>query len=143
MKWIIVFYQVFVTIPDGETIKFAETSITENYRLNLSSQWEVDIWNKMRSKNKAIDKNFQSNQNDIRDNNNQIESPLTFDYKLIGYRAGSNNSSVILKKGNKEYVVSKGEKLEGVYELIEVSKDEVVFRKDKKLYKIENRLVIK
>ena len=80
---------------------------------------------------------FQSNQNDIRDNNNQIESPLTFDYKLIGYRAGS-NSSVILKKGNKEYVVSKGEKLEGVYELIEVSKDEVVFRKDKKLYKIEN-----
>ena len=71
---------------------------------------------------------FQSNQNDIRDNNNQIESPLTFDYKLIGYRAGSNNSSV----------VSKGEKLEGVYELIEVSKDEVVFRKDKKLYKIEN-----
>ena len=36
---------------------------------------------------------FQSNQNDIRDNNNQIESPLTFDYKLIGYRAGSDNSS--------------------------------------------------
>ncbi len=35
-------------------------------------------------------------------------------------------------------MVSKGEKLEGVYELIEVSKDEVVFRKDKKLYKIEN-----
>ena len=81
---------------------------------------------------------FKTNQNDIRDNYNQIESPLTFDYKLIGYRAGSNNSSVILKKGNKEYVVSKGEKLEGVYELIEVSKDEVVFRKDKKLYKIEN-----
>jgi hypothetical protein len=35
-------------------------------------------------------------------------------------------------------VVAKGEKLEGVYELIEVSKDEVVFRKDEKLYKIEN-----
>ena len=48
------------------------------------------------------------------------------------------SAAVILKKGNKEYVVSKGEKLEGVYELIEVSKDEVVFRKDKKLYKIEN-----
>ena len=81
---------------------------------------------------------FKSNQNDMSDNYNQVESSLTFDYKLIGYRAGSNNSSVILKKGNKEYVVSKGEKLEGVYELIEVSKDEVVFRKDKKLYKIEN-----
>ena len=81
---------------------------------------------------------FKTNQNDIRDNYNQIESPLTFDYELIGYRAGSNNSSVILKKGNKEYVVAKGEKLEGVYELIEVSKDEVVFRKDEKLYRIEN-----
>ena len=80
---------------------------------------------------------FKTNQNDIRDNYNQIESPLTFDYELIGYRAGSNNSSVILKKGNKEYVVAKGEKLEGVYELIEVSKDEVVFRKDEKLYRIE------
>jgi hypothetical protein len=43
-----------------------------------------------------------------------------------------------LKKGNKEYVFSKGEKLEGVYELMKFSKDEVVFRKDKKLYKIEN-----
>ena len=38
---------------------------------------------------------FKTNQNDIRDNYNQIESPLTFDYELIGYRAGSNNSSVI------------------------------------------------
>ena len=54
---------------------------------------------------------FKTNQNDTRDNYNQIESPLTFDYELIGYRAGSNNSSVILKKGNKEYVVAKGEKL--------------------------------
>jgi type II secretory pathway component PulC len=81
---------------------------------------------------------FKSNQNDRSDNYNQVESSLTFDYELIGYRAGSNNSSVILKKGNKEYLVAKGEKLEGVYELIEVSKDEVVFRKDEKLYKIEN-----
>jgi type II secretory pathway component PulC len=81
---------------------------------------------------------FKSNQNDMSDNYNQVESSLTFDYKLIGYRAGSNNSSVILKKGNKQYLVAKGEKLEGVYELIEVSKDEVVFRKDEKLYKIEN-----
>jgi type II secretory pathway component PulC len=81
---------------------------------------------------------FKSNQNDMSDNYNQVESSLTFDYKLIGYRAGSNNSSVILKKGNKEYLVAKGEKLEGVYELIEVSKHEVVFRKDEKLYNIEN-----
>ena len=41
------FDDIEIAIPDGETIKFAETSITENYRLNLSSQWEVDVWNKM------------------------------------------------------------------------------------------------
>ena len=49
---------------------------------------------------------FKSNQNDMSDKYNQVESSLTFDYELIGYRAGSNNSSVILKKGNKEYVLS-------------------------------------
>ena len=46
--------------------------------------------------------------------------------------------SVILKKGNKEFVVAKGEKLEGIYELVEVNKDEVIFRNQEKLYKIEN-----
>ena len=28
---------------------------------------------------------FKSNQNDMRDNNNQIESPLTFDYTSVSY----------------------------------------------------------
>ena len=44
-----------------------------------------------------------------------------FNYKLIGIRAGVADSSVIVKKGNKEYVVPLGEKLEEIYELIEVS----------------------
>ena len=35
----------------------------------------------------------------------------SFDYKIIGYRSGKNDSSVILRKGNKEFVVAKGEKL--------------------------------
>ena len=46
--------------------------------------------------------------------------------------------SLSLKKGNKEFVVAKGEKLEGIYELVEVNKDEVIFRNQEKLYKIEN-----
>jgi hypothetical protein len=41
---------------------------------------------------------FKTNQNDIRDNYNQIESPLTFDYELIGYKTGSNNFFCNLKK---------------------------------------------
>ena len=62
----------------------------------------------------------------------------SFDYELIGYRSGIMDSSVILKKGNKEYVVAKGDKIDGIYELIEVNKDEVIFSNNGNIYKIEN-----
>ena len=62
----------------------------------------------------------------------------SFDYELIGYRSGNMDSSVILKKGNKEYVVAKGDKNDGTYELIEVNKDEVIFSNNGNIYKIEN-----
>ena len=68
----------------------------------------------------------------------QSMGAIAFDFELIGYRSGSSESSVILKKGNKEYVVAEGEKLVGKFELIEVNKDEVIFRNDEKLYKIKN-----
>ena len=81
---------------------------------------------------------FNPNENQINNNSNNIKSIPSFEYKLIGYRSGDTDSSVILKKGNKEFVVAKGEKLEGIYELVEVNKDEVIFRNQEKLYKIEN-----
>jgi len=62
----------------------------------------------------------------------------SFDNELIGYRSGNMDSSVILKKGNKEYVVAKGDKIDGTYELIEVNKDEVIFSNNGNIYKIEN-----
>ena len=62
----------------------------------------------------------------------------SFDYELIGYRSGNMDSSVILKKGNKEYVVAKGDKIDGIYELIEVNTDEVIFSNNGNIYKIEN-----
>ena len=62
----------------------------------------------------------------------------SFDYELIGCRSGNMDSSVILKKGNKEYVVAKGAKIDGTYELIEVNKDEVIFSNNGNIYKIEN-----
>ena len=61
-----------------------------------------------------------------------------FDYELIGYRSGKSDFSVILKKGNMEYVVSGGDKLEGIYELVSVNEDEVVFSNQGKIYKIKN-----
>ena len=62
----------------------------------------------------------------------------SFDYELIGYRSGIMDSSVILKKGNKEYVVAKGHKIDGIYELIEGKTDEVIFSNNGNIYKIEN-----
>ena len=44
---------------------------------------------------------------------NEITSS-TFDYKIIGYNSGPDYESVTLKKGNKEYVVSKGEMLKAL-----------------------------
>ena len=61
-----------------------------------------------------------------------------FDYQLIGYRSGKTDYSVILKKGNMEYVVSDGDKLEGIYELVSVNEDEVIFSNQGKIYKIKN-----
>ena len=81
---------------------------------------------------------FSFNTNSVDESSKNIKTTPDFEYQLIGYRSGNIDSSVILKKGNKEFVVAKGEKLEGVYELVEVTKDEIVFRNQEKLYKIEN-----
>jgi hypothetical protein len=69
---------------------------------------------------------------------NTSDDLISFDYKLIGYRAGPVDASVIVKKANKEYVVAIGEKLEGIYELVDVNQNEIIFRNNQKLYKIEN-----
>ena len=88
----------------------------------------------------VVDISFNSNSKELISNTEAMNNIPSFDYLLIGYRSGKNDSSVILKKGNKEYVVAKGEKLEGTYELIAVTKDEVFFRNKEKLFRIENRV---
>ena len=45
-----------------------------------------------------LDKNF------IEDQPKNPENIQAFDYKLIGYRYGESDSSVVVKKGNKEFV---------------------------------------
>ncbi len=83
-------------------------------------------------KNLAFDNRIESEET-----SNEMPS-TTFDYKVIGYSSGPDYESVILKKGNKEYVLSKGEKIEGKFELVEVGVDEIIFRNNDKLYKIKN-----
>lgn len=59
------FDNIEIPAPGGGTIEFAETNISENHRLNFSSQWEVDLWGGMRSKNISLDKNLESQKNDF------------------------------------------------------------------------------
>ena len=66
-------------------------------------------------------------------NNNEIK----FEYKLIGIRAGENDSSVIVKKANKEYLVRLGESLDNNFELIQVLPNTAVFRNGQKMYRID------
>ena len=64
------------------------------------------------------------------------QSDVNFDYKLIGIRSGGKDSSVIVKKANKEFLVVVGEMLEGRFELIEVTSNSAVFRNGQKVYRI-------
>ena len=63
---------------------------------------------------------------------------IDFNYKLIGIRYGGENSSVIVKKANKEYLVGMGELLDNIFELVEVNQNSAIFRDGNKMYRIEN-----
>ena len=67
--------------------------------------------------------------------NNQAE----FNYILIGIRSGNQDSSVIVKKGNKEFLVTLGDFLEGSFELVEVNQNDALFLKEQKMYRIERQ----
>ena len=71
----------------------------------------------------------------IIEENNQVE----FNYILIGIRSGNQDSSVIVKKGNKEFLVVLGDILEGSFELVEVNQNDALFRKGQKMYRIERQ----
>ena len=62
-----------------------------------------------------------------------------FTYELIGVRAGISDSSVVVKKANKEFLVVVGDKLEDTYELIEVNQNSAIFRNGNSIYKIQRK----
>ena len=63
-----------------------------------------------------------------------------FNYTIVGYRFGESNSSVILKKGSKEFVLYEGDILENTFELISISPNEIIFKGSGELYKLENKV---
>ena len=83
--------------------------------------------------------------NDLSQNNfNQNATQLLddeFSYTIVGYRAGKENSSVVLRKNNVDYVVQQGELIDNTYRLISVSTDEIVFDRSgqKRYIKIERK----
>ena len=70
----------------------------------------------------------------------KVTDNADFNYSVIGYRVGDSNSSVIVKKGNKEFVLYEGDILENTYELTSISKDEIIFKGSGKLFKLENKV---
>ena len=74
----------------------------------------------------------------VENNDSEQVQSSEFDYELVGYRSGKIDASVIVKKGNQEFVVAIGNMLEGQYELVEVNQDEITFRNGKNLYKLDN-----
>ncbi len=79
-----------------------------------------------------ITKSINKPDNNLASANNGIN----FEYKLIGIRAGESDSSVIVKKANKEYLVKLGDSLDSNFELIEVLPNTAVFRNGNKIYRI-------
>ena len=70
----------------------------------------------------------------------KVTDNADFNYSVIGYRVGDSNSSVIVKKGNKEFVLYEGVILENTYELTSISQDEIIFKGSGKLFKLENKV---
>jgi urease gamma subunit len=116
-----------IAIPSILLLIFFGTQLNINPKIN-----SFEILN-------VVDVNASENsQIEELNNDSSKQSNISFQYKLIGYRSGGSDASVIVKKSNKEFVVSVGQKLEGVFELIEVNQNEVIFKDGDKLYKIEN-----
>ena len=112
---VLVFYQLYLIINAPKFKKYSS--------INISSKVINDF-----------------SQNNINLNATQL-SDDEFSYTIVGYRAGKENSSVVLRKNNVDYVVQQGELIDNTYRLISVSTDEIVFDRSgqKRYIKIERK----
>ena len=99
------------------------------------------------SRPQNIELNFEPINQAIMQNSFEDPSPSLiiessdFDYEIIGYRAGSLRSSVIVKRQNQSFVVQQDELLENKYKLISVSIDAAIFEYMGKQYKLSTDLI--
>jgi type II secretory pathway component PulC len=66
----------------------------------------------------------------------------SFNYKVIGYRAGDKRASVIVEKNNQTYVVQQGELLENTYKLESVNSKIAIFTQNGKSYQLSTDIII-
>ena len=75
---------------------------------------------------------------------NQIESTpsSTFDYEIVGYRAGSSRASVIVMRNNQTFVVQQGALLENKYKLASVNNEYATFEYNGNLFQLSTNLIV-
>ena len=71
--------------------------------------------------------------------NDDLVNDATFSYELIGYRDDTvgDNSSVVVKKDNEEFVVQVGDLLENKYKLLSVTEKKVIFAYSGNIFEVE------
>ena len=77
----------------------------------------------------------------IETNQIKLSSSSTFDYEVIGYRAGSSRASVILKRNNQTFVVQQGALLENKYKLLSVNSEYATFEDNGSLFQLSTNLI--
>lgn len=107
----------------------------------------INLYLVLMSQPENIKNNFSSisNSQSISENPGQsIQESVSssFDYKVIGYRAGDKRASVIVEKNNQTYVVQQGELLENTYKLESVNSKIAIFTQNGKSYQLSTDITI-
>ena len=107
----------------------------------------INLYLALMSQPENITNNFSSisNSQSISENPGQsIQESVSsnFNYKVIGYRAGDQRASVIVKKNNQTYVVQQGELLENTYKLESVNSKIAIFTQNGKSYQLSTDITI-
>ena len=107
----------------------------------------INLYLVLMSQPENIKNNFSSisNSQSISENPGQsIQESVSssFNYKVIGYRAGDKRASVIVEKNNQTYVVQQGELLENTYKLESVNSKIAIFTQNGKSYQLSTDIII-
>ena len=107
----------------------------------------INLYLVLMSQPENIKNNFSSisNSQSISENPGQsIQESVSssFNYKVIGYRAGDKRASLIVEKNNQTYVVQQGELLENTYKLESVNSKIAIFTQNGKSYQLSTDIII-